>query len=284
MDLYLDRPALEAVFHLPDNDGSYAQSERAFLSAQGSRRPVILLAFPPKAAGTFLRAAAARASGGDVLRVCYAQGDRDAQPYLPTFLAYYAGAFCAGPMVAHLHMQAFPANTAFLQALGIRPVIMVRSIPDMLASYWDMLEDGGNGLPMGINCTIPADFRTMEKKRRANFMIEMIAPWYAGYYATWSRFAERHADTVCMLRYSELLTEPAAALRKLLEAAGLEYAPQHCSAAIESVWQERHLHRFSEGVPGRGLDYFSLPGLERIDRLLSYYPSIKPLRAELMGL
>ncbi len=284
MDLYLDRPALEAIFHLPNNDGSFDEEPHRFLAAQGARRPVVLLAFPPKSAGTFLRAAAVQATGGEVLRVCYAQGDRDAQLYLPTFLAYYAGGFCAGPMVTHVHMQAFPANTAFLSAFGIRPIVMVRNIPDMLASYWDMVEDGDIGLPMGLNCTIPADFSALPTERRADFMIDVIAPWYAGYYATWSRFAETSPDGICLVRYSQFVKDPAGTLARILRSSGLDKTEQDCRLAIEAVWAQRHAHRFNEGVEGRGRDYFSEGHIERIGAMLSYYPSTAPLRAELLGL
>lgn len=284
MDLHLDRAALEAIFNLPGNDGAFPQEQRSFLAAQGARRPAVFLAFPPKAAGTFLRAAAVKATGGDVLRVCYAQGDRDAQPYLPTFLAYYGGGFCAGPMVAHVHMQAFPANTAFLEAFGIRPVVMVRSIPDMLASYWDMLEDGGNGLPMGINCTIPPDFRVLPREQRAEFMIEIIAPWYAGFYATWSAYAAAHPGAVSMVRYAQLVDDGPGTLAGILRFSGLDVPAEQCRQAIDAVWAERHMHRFNEGVKGRGHDYFSALQIERIDRLLSFYPSTASMHAELLGL
>ena len=284
LDLHLDRPALEAIFHLPANDGSFKEEQRSFLAAQGARRPTVLLAFPPKTAGTFLRGAAVKATGGEVLRVCYAQGDRDAQPYLPTFLAYYAGAFCTGPMVAHVRMQAFPANTAFLEAFGIRPVVMLRSIPDMLASYWDMLEDGGSDLPMGINCTISPDFRTMPVEERTAFMIDIIAPWYAGYYATWCSYAQARPGGVCMLRYRDLLRDPAETLTQILAFSRLEQSAERCKHAIETMWAERHMHRFNEGTEGRGRDYFSAGQIARIEKLLSYYPGTASLRTELLGL
>src|SRR5436190_14027001 len=101
MQITLDRSANEALFDLPDNDGAYSASQRAYLNELGARRPAIVLAFPPKAAGTFLRKAAALAAQGEVLRLGYAQGSRDTQPYLPTLIAYYLGGFCHGPMVAH---------------------------------------------------------------------------------------------------------------------------------------------------------------------------------------
>src|SRR5581483_868937 len=132
MDIYLNSTLLQAVFELPYNDGSLPDALLDLFGELGSKRQTVLLAFPPKAAGTFLRTAVEHATGGGLVRCCYAQGNRDAQPYLPTFIAYFAGAFGPGPMVGHLHMQAFPANTAFLQAFGIRPVIMIRNIADML--------------------------------------------------------------------------------------------------------------------------------------------------------
>ncbi len=283
LDLHFDSSTLESIFQLPGNDGAYSQSARDFLAAQGARRRSVFLAFPPKAAGTFLRAAAVKATGGEVLRVCYAQGDRDGQPYLPTFLAYYNGGFCEGPLVTHLHMQAFPANTAFLEALGIRPIVMVRNIPDMLASYWDMLEDGDNGLPMGINCTIPPDFRIMPAQQRADFMIDIVAPWYAGYYATWIRQMRANPDSVCVLHYSDFLRQPAETLERILRFSDLGCSLEACRTAIEAVWLQRYEHRYSEGVEGRGRDYFSPAQIARIDRLLSYYPDVAPLKAVLLG-
>jgi hypothetical protein len=242
-----------------------------------------VLAFPPKAAGTFLRAAAIKATGGELLRIVYAQGARDAQPYLPTLVAYYLGGFCTGPMVTHIHMQAFPANVAFLKTFGIRPSVMIRSIPDMLASYWDMLEASDDALQQGINCTIPADFRSLAADRKADFLIDVLAPWYAGYYATWLEHADRDAD-VSVLSYSEFVTSPAVTLEAILKHAGVPRTLEECQAAIDATWAERSGHRFNEGVEGRGHQYFAMHHLERIARLLSYYPATAAMRADLIGL
>jgi hypothetical protein len=283
MNITLDRASQEALFHLPDNDGAFPRPLRQHLEALGARRPAIVLAFPPKAAGTFLRAAAIKATGGELLRIVYAQGARDAQIYLPTLVAYYLGGFCTGPMVTHIHMQAFPANVAFLKAFGIRPSVMIRSIPDMLASYWDMLEASDDALQQGINCTIPADFRDLAADRKADFLVDVLAPWYAGYYATWLEHAHRDAD-VCVLNYSEFVTSPAVTLETILKHAGVPRTLEECQAAIDATWAERSGHRFNEGVEGRGHQYFAMQHLERIARLLSYYPATATMRGELIGL
>jgi hypothetical protein len=283
MQISLDKSAVDAVFELPDNDGVFPEQLRAYLGGLGSKRPAIVLAFPPKAAGTFLRAAAIRATGGELLRVNYAQGSRDTQPYLPTFIAYYLGGFCAGPLVTHIHMQALPPNTSFLEAFDIRPIIMVRSIPDCLASYWTML-DRSVARHQGVNCTIPEDFRELPADRKADFLIDIIGPWYAGFYATWLEYAQRESDRVCVLSYSDFLKEPAASLEKLLRHAGVPRPPAVCQAAIDAVWAERNDHRFNEGREGRGQEFFAIRHMERIGKMLSYYPSTWAMRADLMGL
>jgi hypothetical protein len=283
VQISLDRQAQESLFDLPTNDGAYSSEQLSYLQSLGARRPAIMMAFPPKAAGTFLRAAVVAATGGDVLRVVYAQSSRDAQLYLPTLMGYYLGGFCTGPMVVHVHMQAFPANISLLEALGIRPVIMLRSIADMLASYWDML-DRSTAPNQGINCTIPPDFRTMDAARKADFMVDVIAPWYAGYYATWLDYAERAGDRVCVLEYASLLTDPAGTLKRLLDHAGTPRPLSDCRKAIDTVWPDRANLRFNKGLEGRSHEYFSFAHLERIGKLLSYYPSTTSMRADLIGL
>jgi hypothetical protein len=283
MKILIDRNAQEAMFELPSNDGDFSPELRTYLGTLGTKRPAIVLAFPPKAAGTFLRTAVIKAIGGELLRVVYAQGSRDAQLYLPTFIGYYLGGFCAGPLVAHVHMQAFPPNTSFLEAFNIYPVIMIRSIPDMLASYWDMLE-ASSARHQGLNCTIPSDFREMGSHRKADFLIDVVGPWYVGYYATWLEYAERNPDRVCTLTYSSFLEDPAATLDILLRHTCVPRSRQECQAAIDVVWKERSDYRFNEGIEDRSHQYFSVARIERIARALSYYPSTTAQRAELIGL
>src|SRR3974390_2836588 len=98
------------MFQVPDNDGAYPPALEEWFQDLASRRRSVILVFPPKSAGTFLREAAAIAAQGTVVRVGHAQGGRDAQPYLPTFVMYFLGGMSEGPLVTHIHMQALPAN------------------------------------------------------------------------------------------------------------------------------------------------------------------------------
>lgn len=278
----IDGKAITAVFTQPRFDGSFPSGLAEYLYAISQRRPVLLFAFAPKAAGTFLRSAAIDAIGGQLVRVTHAQGGRDAQPYLPVFVHYFLGGVCDGPLVAHVHMQALPANRHFLEILGIRPVIMLRSIPDMLASYWDMLSESAEARAEGLNCIIPDGFPDFSDAQKADFMIDMIAPWYASYFATWLSWVRDEPGDVCVLRYSDFKSDPAAVLEAALTHADFPRTRAQCQHALDGAWKDRGGLRFNKGTSGRGKEYFSPAHLERLERMLSFHPVLNDWRAELL--
>jgi hypothetical protein len=278
----IDGKAITAVFTQPRFDGSFPAGLAGYLHAISQRRPVLLFAFAPKAAGTFLRSAAIDAVGGQLVRITYAQGGRDAQPYLPVLINYYLGGVCDGPLVAHVHMQALAANRHLLEVLGIRPVIMLRSIPDMLASYWDMLTQSAEARAEGLNCVIPDTFPDFSEARKADFMIDMIAPWYVSYFATWLSWAKSDPEDICLLRYADFQADPVAALEAVLRHAGLSRTAAQCKHALDKAWKERGNLRFNKGASGRGKEYFSLAHRERLARMLAFHPVLADHSPELL--
>ena len=180
-----------AAFSPPNCDGSFPPDFAEYLNDLGAMRPSVILAFAPKAAGTFLRSAAVAAVGGAFVRTAHAQGGRDASFYLPTFLLYYAGGFPARPLVTHVHMQALPANRYFIEALGLKPIIMIPCrIPDMLASYAGHALDGDPLSPDNwLNIRVPQNYAELSAERRGDFLVDMVGPWYASYFATWMEYA-----------------------------------------------------------------------------------------------
>jgi hypothetical protein len=282
MAIEFDEFATAAAFLQPDYDGTFRGSLADYLSGLSMRRPVLFFAFAPKAAGTFLRSAAIDAVGGSLVRAVHAQGGRDAQLYLPVFIHYYLGGMCEGPMVVHVHMQALAGNRRFLEALGIRPIVMLRPIPDMLASYWDMLTTNAEARAEGLNCPIPAGFAEFSPAQKADFMIDMIAPWYVAYFATWLDYAQTRPDDVCLLRYADFVADPAAVLEAALDHAELPRARIICERALAIAWKERDALRFNKGSAGRGKAYFSPAHLDRLSRMLRYHPVLDDWHAALM--
>ncbi len=283
MNVQYDDPATRAAFAQPNNDGSFPDAFAAYLAQLGLRRDAVIFAFPPKAAGTFLRTAAITALNGQLVRIVHAQGGRDAQPYLPILISYFSGGFGAGTLVTHVHMQALAANRALIEALDLKPIAMLRSIPDMLASYRDMLEHDETAMAEGLNCPIPSHFPQMTPEEKGDFLIDILGPWYCSYYATWLEYREQDPDRVCLLTYADFQADPVGALEAALAHAGTARSRARCEAAVAAAWEGRSELRFNRGEHGRGSAYFSAGQIERLARMLSYFPATAPWHAELLG-
>lgn len=282
MSILFDPEASQAAFSVPACDGGFDSEFAEYLAELGQRRPAVVLAFAPKAAGTFLRSAAIVATGGALVRTVHAQGGRDASFYLPTFILYYAGNFPPRPLVTHVHMQALPANRHFMDALGLKPVIMLRAIPDMLASYCDMLEADPHSPDNWLNVKVPADFLEKNHETRGDFMVDMFGPWYASYFATWAEYAKAQPGRVLVLDFEDLRADPAATLERLLAHSGLARSRSRCRKALDVVWEERTDFRFNQGISGRGARRFTEAQIARLKRQVAYYPNLKDMAGRLV--
>ena len=282
MAFELDSNALNAVFRLPSPDGTFDETLADYLGRLGQRRKSVIFAFPPKAAGTFLRSAALEAVDGQLMRIVHAYGGRDGTPYLPIFILYLAGGFPSDTLVTHIHMQALPANCSLIEALDLKPVIMLRSIPDMLLSYIDMLTNEPIVPDRWLNGFIPPKFADLDDEAKADFVVDMLAPWYASYYATWFDFSARAPGRVCTIRYKEFKRDPAAALEEALRHSGLERTRQECEKAIAATWPDRHSLRFNVGEAGRGTAHFNDRQRNKLETMLFRHYDLEPYRHELM--
>ena len=282
MPASIDSGALQAVFDQPRPDGAFEGGLLHRCRDAGARRTIFLLAFAPKAAGTYFRQAAMHALAGRIVRISHAQGGRDGTPYLPTVLACLLDA--DGPdTVTHIHMQAHAANRHFMEAFGLKPAIMIRNVPDMLASFWDMLESDPVARAEGLNCQVPDNFPDLSRALKADFMIDIIAPWYASYFATWKTYVDDAPGVTFVMHYKEFCAEPASALHGALAHAGFVVSRSRCNDALERVWNTRSAFRYNKGEQGRGASYFSPDQLERLSQMFGYYPQLKSWLPELMG-
>jgi len=272
---------LNLVLYQPSKDGCFEGATAADLTKLATRRPSVVLAFAPKAAGTFLRSAVVFAVNGQLVRTVHAQGGRDAQFYLPLFIDYFSGGVTPSTLVTHVHMQALPGNRNLITALHLKPIIMLRSVPDMLVSFLDMLATDKQAQKEGLNCAVPADFDQLDAAARADFAVDMIAPWYASYYTTWYDFAVADKDRVHVVRYNEFVADPPLVLQAMLRHAGIPLPRARCEAALHAAWERRGTLRYNKGVAGRGETYFSPAQRERIHQLLSRYKSLQPWLADI---
>lgn len=278
----LDVDIASAVFMLPNSDGDFEPGSAAYLNALGQRRRSVLLAFAPKAAGTFLRTALLYAVNGQLTRVTHANGGRDGTPYLPIYLLYLAGGVPESTLVAHIHMQALPANRHLIEALDLRPAIMLRSVPDMLVSYLDMIDSEPPTPDHWLNVAIPSAYYGWNAERRADFLIAILMPWYASYFATWHAFAAEAPERIRVLRFADVRERPVETVRAVLEHADIPCTDEMCELGVEMAWRKRHESRFNRGEDGRGRARFTRAQLVLIEQMLFGNYDLEPWRADLM--
>ncbi len=282
MAAVLDPSAITAAFDMPQPNGEFQGVTRAYLEKLGLSRRIVLMAFAPKAAGTFLRQAVIDAIGGYLHRGAHAQGGRDGSLYLPFLIAALLERDKTAPVI-HVHMQALPANRNFIRALGLKPAIMLRPVPDMLASYRDMLDSDPVARADGLNCLIPANWLDLSDDAKSDFLVDVMAPWYASYFATWKSFADADPGRVLVLHYDAFRANPAETLDAVLRHAGYVIGRERREAALNGVAARKTELRFNKGQKGRGGAYFSPEQKARIARLLSHYDQLRPWLAELTG-
>lgn len=281
MTVPFDFHAATALFAPLNADGSFTPEIASYLGGLGRARPSVLLAFAPKTAGTFLRTAAITATGGQLVRTVHAQAGRDASFYLPTLLLYYAGGVPDVPLVTHVHMQALPGNRHIIEALDMRPVIMVRPLADMLVSYLEMMDKAPLDPEHWLNIAVPAGYPGWSDTAKSDFIIDMMAPWFVSYFATWLDYAARDSR-VMVLDYDEFREEPVETLERILAHSRLPRSHEVCAAAWNAVWRQREEFRFRQGISGRGRTRFSPDQIGRLARLVDFYAELAPWKDRLI--
>src|SRR5512146_1567477 len=113
---------------------------------------------------------------------------------------------------------------------------MLLSIQDVLTSNWDMLAESREARAEGLNCVIPDAFPDFSDAQKADFMIDMIAPWYVSYFATWFAWQRDDPGEVCVLRYADFKSDPAAILETALNHAGIPRTRAQCQHALDNAW------------------------------------------------
>ena len=78
------------------------------------------------------------------------------------------------------HCRATGPNTQILQAFGIRPVILVRRLDDIVLSLSDFYNGGAT-----VNTFYGDVWPTLDQPAKYDLIIDHMMPWYASFYASW---------------------------------------------------------------------------------------------------
>ncbi len=280
--LEITNASLQLLFVQPSIHGEYPPELVQQIQRQCQNRPYIFLAFPPKCGGTFIRDVVGRLSGAGPIasRPGHALGGRDVTPYLPMLVAQMFSPTGPKAIMTHAHMIAHYSNIQLLNLFRIKPVVMKRSIPDMLCSYADMLETEGrdaNGkYNWSILCGVHTDpsFLDFDAEARVDFLVYHQAEWYIQFYASWLRADRNGFLPVHWTTYDAFRTDAVRTIAGILAFYGLSDKTAGVPQAVAQAQTNKHALRFNKGVTGRGLTLLKAHHIEHLHRLAHGYPDI----------
>jgi hypothetical protein len=260
---------LYAVVNAAIGNGLAPEGEVDFTKDRADK-PLIVVAAAPKSGSTFLANTLRAVTGLRNFRLCAAYSTNEHDLYLPA-LCLMSRYGC----VSQLHMKGTFHNAVLMRTFGIRPVILVRRIEDIVVSLEHDLRAKAERPTVGTGqegysfvwqdeCT-----RELSRPRRLDMIIDLAVPWFVNFYVSWYRLCEQSAVDALWVTYEEMVADTEATVRKVLASVGLD-----ATAPIAAEILARRYHTFRDGRVGRGASELSEQQQGRLRERFAYYPGI----------
>jgi hypothetical protein len=260
---------LYAVVNAAVGNGLAPEGEVDFARERGSK-PLVVVAAAPKSGSTFLVNTLRRVTGLRGFRLCAAYATNEHDLYLPA-LCLMNQHGC----VSQLHMKGTFHNAALMRVFGIRPIILVRRIEDIVVSLQHDLKRKAERPTIGTGregysfvwqdqCT-----RGLSDERLIDMIIDLAVPWFVNFYVSWYRLCEQRAIDALWVTYEQLFAEKEKTLRQVLEFLGFAGIPE-----IDPEILSRKYPTFRDGSIGQGAAVLTAEQESRIRDRFSYYPEV----------
>jgi tetratricopeptide (TPR) repeat protein len=223
----------------------------------------VLVACMPKSGSSFLHMALRKLTGWPQLGLVNAYLQNEQEIYPP---ALRDAAYCDS--VIQQHVRATDANVQMLQAYGLRPVVLVRNLFDIVLSMSDFYDTGAVR-----NSFLQESWPLLDQAGKYDALIDHLMPWYLGFCVSWDRAASRGALPILRLSYEDMIADKPGTLKRIADHVGFDTTPDACAAAVSESEGDRNRKqtRFNKGVAGRGDAALTDAQKDRVRRLAASY-------------
>jgi uncharacterized membrane protein YkvA (DUF1232 family) len=181
--------------------------------------------------------------------------------------------------VAQHHVRHSAWTEELCRAHGLRPVVLVRSLLDVVVSIRDHVRRE--------TCVWPIFFAephhaALDDASLERMIVRLALPWYVNFYMGW-----RQAPDVLMIDYEDLTAEPARVVGDIVRHAGGAVSERVIETTVERV-RAMGASRLNVGVSGRG-GALRPETINFVLELLSFYPEadgdryIQAVRSQALG-
>lgn len=221
----------------------------------------ILVACMPKSGSSFLMQVLYHLTGYERVPFAFAYMRNEQDLYLPQLLRY-----ARRNTVTQQHCRATQPNVALLQAFGIRPVILVRNIHDIVVSLTDFYDHGAV-----YNSFLFGHWELLSPSGRIDAVIDHIVPWYLSFYASWVETCERKQLDALFVTYEDMIADKPGTISAVARFLDIAKSDADCAIAVARAEGETGATRKNQGVSGRGASRLTDEQKARIARLTEAY-------------
>jgi hypothetical protein len=175
--------------------------------------------------------------------------------------------------VTQQHVCANARTVQLMSEFGIRPVVLVRNIFDVVVSIRDFLLTEGCG-KWPTFFTTDERFAALREQDQYGQIIELGLPWYFDFFVSWSDAARRNTLEITWLTYEAARADWAAAVRLVADFYGMRADDAAVEAALERTTARSSALRLNRGVAGRGKATLRAEDYERIRSYTRFYPDV----------
>lgn len=231
-----------------------------------SRGEYILLACMPKSGSTFVKKALMNLTGFPEEFLSYAFERTEQELYLPRVIDSYSRG-----TVTQQHVRATEANLRIMNRYGIRPVILVRNLYDVVVSIRDYLFAEGFEKFPSLYAT--AYLGEMDEDEQYEFLITYALPWYFAFYVSWHDACAAGRIDALWLSYEDLSQDWPAGITRILDHYGIHKTDSEVKQALaQCLGEGAAAIRLNKGVVGRGSRRLTERHRRLIERMASFYP------------
>ena len=267
-----DELAKQIMQHFPERE-TMRHRAKELREAARTCKPSIVIACMPKSGSTFLANVLAAITEYPHHPLVYAHFRQEQDLYLPALLKAIAI-----PTVTQQHIRATEANLELMRIFNLQPVVLVRNIFDTIVSYFDHLHKESIQVPAGY---FDEEFFTFDDEKKFDMIIDVAAPWFIGFFASWQNAMTNGRCTMAWLTYEGLFANLETAVSEILGFYEVTTSEARIREALQTA--REHGSRFNKGVKGRGETRLSTAQKDRIVRLTQYYPRSEEHTSELQS-
>lgn len=203
----------------------------------------IFIACFPKSGSTYLRKLLCELTGYPHVPAVQFYGHNEQDLFQPALRK-----FGTQNTVTQQHVKGTRNNVELMKTYGIRPIVLVRNIYDVVLSLHDHFEREGPYTPAGY---VHREYGEMTFDERIEYLIRIHLPWYFNFLVSW-REAASELDTL-RVSYDEFFADPQEWTRRILDFYRISMAREQIGAAIAAMTEQDT--RLNVGVRGRGCQF-----------------------------